>query len=130
MENNSIRIDKYLWAVRLFKTRSLAADACRNDRVLINEFPVKSSRLIKKGEIIELKKNPIIYKYKVKEILKNRVGAKLVEKYLEDLTDKEELETLLLNQKGAYVKRDKGTGRPTKKERRDIDKLINIDKSI
>ena len=123
MENNSIRIDKYLWAVRLYKTRSLAAGACKKDRVLINELPVKSSRLIKIGDVFELKKNPIIYKYKVKDILKNRVGAKLVEKYIEDLTDKEELENLLLNQKGAYIKRDKGTGRPTKKDRRDIDKL-------
>ncbi len=123
MENNSIRIDKYLWAVRLYKTRSLAAEACKKDRVLINELPVKSSRLIKIGDVFELKKNPVIYKYKVKDVLKNRVGAKLVEKYIEDLTDKEELENLLLNQKGAYIKRDKGTGRPTKKDRRDIDKL-------
>ena len=119
----SIRIDKYLWAVRLFKTRSQAAEACKNDRILINEYPVKSSRLIKRDEVFELKKNPVVYKYRVKEVLKNRVGAKLVENYLEDLTDKEELENLLLNQKGAYIKRDRGTGRPTKKDRRDIEKL-------
>ena len=122
---DSIRIDKFLWAVRLYKTRSLAAEACKKERVLIDEIPVKSSRLVKVGDIFDLKKNPIVYRYKVKEILKNRVGAKLVEKYLEDLTDKEELENLLLNQKGAYVKRDRGTGRPTKKDRRDIDKLNN-----
>ena len=119
----SIRIDKYLWAVRLFKTRSQAADACKNERVLIDDFPVKSSRLIKAGDAFKVKKNPIVYEYRVKEILKNRVGAKLVVNYLEDLTNKEDLENLLLSQKGAYVKRDRGTGRPTKKERRDIEKL-------
>ena len=123
MSKGVVRIDKFLWAVRLFKTRSLAAEACKNNRVLINEVPVKPSREIKVDEIFELKKNPIIYKYRVKELLSNRVGAKLKENYIENLTSEEELFKLEVNSKMPHFKRDRGTGRPTKKERRDIDKL-------
>ncbi len=122
-DSKGIRIDKFLWAVRLYKTRSQATDACKNGRILINEQPVKSSRIISKGDIFMLKKPPIIYIYKVKELLNNRVGAKLVTDYLEDLTSEEELLKLEINSQLAFVKRDRGAGRPTKKERRDIDKL-------
>ncbi len=122
---DSIRIDVFLWSVRLYKTRKLAAEACKNERILIDELPVKPSRLVKIGDVFNAKKNPIIYVYKIKEILKKRVGAKLVDKYLEDLTDKEELESILLNKKSAYIKREKGKGRPTKKERRDIERFID-----
>ncbi len=122
-DSKGVRIDKFLWAVRLYKTRSQAAEACKNGRILINDQPVKSSRIINKGDVFLLKKPPIIYIYKVKELLNNRVGAKLVADYLEDLTSEEELLKLELNSQTAYVKRDRGTGRPTKKERRDIDKL-------
>lgn len=123
MEKNDVRIDKYLWAVRLYKTRSQATDACKSGKILINEQPVKSSRIINKGDIFMLKRPPIIYIYKVKEILSNRVGAKLVADYLEDLTSEEELQKLEMNSQSVFVKRDRGAGRPTKKERRDIDKL-------
>ena len=119
----SVRIDKFLWSVRLFKTRSLAAEACKNNRVLVNESPVKPSREIKVDEIFKLKKNPIIYKYRVKELLSNRVGAKLVENYIENITSEEELFKIEVNNKMPYFRRDRGAGRPTKKERRDIDKL-------
>ncbi len=123
--NNSetVRIDKYLWAVRLFKTRSLAADACKNGRILMDEQHVKSSRLLSQGDVFQLKKPPIICTFRVKEVLKNRVGAKLVENYLENLTPEEELQKLEINVQTVFVKRDKGAGRPTKKERREIDKL-------
>lgn len=125
MENNSIRIDKYLWAVRLFKTRSLAAEACKKGRILINDMAVKPSREIKADEVFELKRNPVVYKYRVKEILKNRVGAKLVANYLEDITPQEELFKLDIEKNMPYFKRDRGTGRPTKKDRRDIDRLYS-----
>lgn len=122
-EETEVRIDKFLWAVRLYKTRSLAANACKSGRVLINDLPVKSSRVINKGDTFMLKKPPVVYIYKVKELLSNRVGAKLVADYLEDLTSEEELQKLEMNSGVVYMKRDRGTGRPTKKERRDIDKL-------
>lgn len=120
---NHVRIDKYLWAVRLFKTRSIAADACKSGKILINDYPVKSSRLVAINDIFKLKKNPVVYTYRVKEILSNRVGPKLVENYLEDLTPPEELMKLEIDQQMPFVRRDRGTGRPTKKERREIDKL-------
>lgn len=119
----SVRIDKFLWAVRLYKTRSQASDACKKGSVLINDYTIKPSREIKVNEIFELKKNPIKYKYRIKDLLTNRVGAKFVENYLEDLTSPEELFKLEVNQKMPHFKRDRGSGRPTKKERRDIDKL-------
>ncbi len=125
MENNSVRIDKYLWAVRLFKTRSQAAEACKKGKVLINELPVKPSREIKQNELFELKKSPVVYKYRVKQLLKNRVGAKLVADYLEDLTPADELYKLDVEKNMPYFKREKGTGRPTKKDRRDIDRLYS-----
>ncbi len=124
MDNQDcVRIDKYLWSVRLFKTRSKAADACRNGKVLMNGQNVKSSKLICRNDEFQVKNPPIIYTYKVKEILKNRVGAKLVENYLINLTPEEELLKLEINTQAVFVKRDKGTGRPTKKERREIEKL-------
>jgi ribosome-associated heat shock protein Hsp15 len=120
---NQIRIDKFLWAVRLFKTRNLAAEACKSGKILINNYPVKSSRLITINEVFTLRKNPIVYTFKVKEILSNRVGPKLVENYIENLTPIEELLKLEISTQSPFVKRDRGAGRPTKKERREIDKL-------
>ena len=122
-DTNKIRIDKFLWAVRLYKTRSLAGEACKNGRILINDYPVKSSRTINIGDIFVVKKNPVVFIFKVKDLVENRVGAKLVDNYIENLTSIEELQKLEVNSKLVFVKRDRGTGRPTKKERRDIDKL-------
>jgi ribosome-associated heat shock protein Hsp15 len=122
-DNKPIRIDKYLWSVRLYKTRSLASEACRKGKILINNIQVKPSRLIQNDEIITVKKPPVIYTYKVKEPIENRVGAKLVEQYMTDLTPEEEKAKLDINQSVMTVYRDKGTGRPTKKERRVIDKF-------
>jgi ribosome-associated heat shock protein Hsp15 len=122
-DNNTIRIDKFLWSVRLYKTRSIASDECRKGRILINNIQVKPSRIVTKNETIIVKKPPINYSYRIIEPIENRVSAKLVELYIEDLTPGEEKAKLDLKLAGGLVYRDKGTGRPTKKERRLIDKL-------
>lgn len=119
----SIRIDKWLWAVRLFKTRTQASDACRGGKVKIDGQNVKPSREIRVGEEIEVQLGPIKKEVGVIEILKNRVGAKLVENYMDDLTPVEEYEKLDMLKQLNYEKRDRGVGRPTKKNRREIIKL-------
>jgi ribosome-associated heat shock protein Hsp15 len=120
---DTIRIDKWLWAVRLFKTRTQASDACRGGKVKMDGQNVKPSRDIRVGEEIEVQMGIIRKKVAVKAILKNRVGAKLVENYMEDLTPVEEYDKLDLLKQLNYERRDRGTGRPTKKNRRDISKL-------
>ena len=122
-ENKNIRIDKFLWSVRIYKTRSIASDECRKGRIIINEIQVKPSRVVLKNEIIKVKKPPVIYSYRVIEPIENRVGAKLVDKFIEDLTPDEEKIKLDISQTGGTLYRDKGTGRPTKKERRLIDRI-------
>lgn len=122
-ENDQIRIDKFLWAVRLYKTRSIATDECRKGRILIGETPVKPSRGVSKNEIIIVKKPPVNYTYKVIDPIQNRVSAKLVPNFLEDLTPDSEKAKLDFKNSGALVYREKGTGRPTKKDRRLIDRL-------
>ncbi|MCX6330115.1 MAG: S4 domain-containing protein [Bacteroidia bacterium] len=116
-----VRIDKYLWAVRIFKTRSLAADACRMGRIMINDNPVKPSRSLARNEILIVKKPPVIYTFKVKEVIENRISAKLVTNYIEDLTPENEKLKLEIHRSGSAGYRKKGSGRPTKKERRIID---------
>ena len=122
-DNKTIRIDKFLWAVRIYKTRSIASDECRKGRIVINNIQVKPSRTVLKNEIISVKKPPVIYSYRVIEPIENRVSAKLVEQYIEDLTNEEEKAKLDIRQSVGIIYRDKGTGRPTKKERRLIDKI-------
>jgi ribosome-associated heat shock protein Hsp15 len=119
---NPVRIDKFLWAVRLFKTRSLATSACRMGRVLINNNVVKPSRIIEGNEMLTVRKPPVTYIYRVKEPIENRVSAKLVASYLEDLTPDTEKIKIEINRSGPVGSRKKGTGRPTKKERRIIDR--------
>ncbi len=116
-----MRIDKYLWAVRVFKTRTLASDACKKGRVSIDDFAVKPSRDIKAGDVIKVRKNPVVYEYKVKEILGKRVSAKLAVDYVENITSEEELQKLENDRLATRFYRDKGAGRPTKKERREMD---------
>ena len=118
----SVRIDKYLWAVRVYKTRSLASEACRKGRVMIDEMPAKPSRMVKAGEVVMVKKMPIVYSYLILDPIEKRVGAKIVEKYVKNITPEEELHKLKL-QDDFYTKRDRGAGRPTKKERRLLDDL-------
>jgi len=121
----SIRIDKWLWAVRLFKTRSQAADACKGGKIKMEGHNVKPSREVKAGDEITIQLQSIEKKVQVKQVLKNRVGAKLVEIYLIDLTPEEEYEKLKLMRKMNTEYWDRGSGRPTKKTRRMIDQLKN-----
>jgi len=123
VNNKSIRIDKFLWSVRIYKTRSIASDACRKGKIIINNIQVKPSRIIIKDEIITVKKLPVIFTYRVIEPVGNRVSAKLVEQFAEDLTSEEQKTKLDFRQSPEAGYRDRGSGRPTKKERRVIDKL-------
>ena len=118
-----IRIDKYLWSVRVYATRSLATEECKKGRVTIGGVAVKPSRVVKAGETILVRKNPVTYTYRVIELLGKRVGAKLVPVYMEDLTTEEELRKLDVNYTGSLFTRDRGAGRPTKKDRRDIGRV-------
>jgi ribosome-associated heat shock protein Hsp15 len=119
----NIRIDKFLWAVRIFKTRSLASDACRKGKIIINNIQVKPSRIITVNETIIVKKLPLVYSYSVTEPIENRVSAKLVHLYVNDITPEEERAKLLNRELSGFGYRNKGSGRPTKKERRNIDRL-------
>lgn len=118
------RLDKWLWAARIFKTRSIAADACKNGRVTIGGVKQKASKMIKEGDIIEVRKPPVTYSFKVLKAIQNRVGAKLVPEVSENVTAKEQLELLEMNRIGGFIGRARGTGRPTKKERRELDDFI------
>lgn len=119
-----VRIDKWLWAVRVFKTRSLATDACKMNRVSINGQLTKPSRLVKEGDVISVRKPPIEYSFKVLRVLNNRVGAKLVPEYMVNVTPKEQYDILELQRLSRFVDRAKGLGRPTKKDRRDMESFI------
>ena len=119
-----VRIDKWLWAVRVFKTGSLATDACKMNRVSINGQLTKPSRLVKEGDVISVRKPPIEYSFKVLRVLNNRVGAKLVPEYMENVTPKEQYDILELQRLSRFVDRAKGLGRPTKKDRRDMENFI------
>ena len=119
-----VRIDKWLWAVRVFKTRSLATDACKMNRVSINGQLTKPSRLVKEGDVISVRKPPIEYSFKVLRVLNTRVGAKLVPEYMENVTPKEQYDILELQRLSRFVDRAKGLGRPTKKDRRDMESFI------
>ena len=122
----AIRIDKFLWSVRVYATRSLATDACKKGHISIGGIAVKPSRVVKTGELILVRKNPVTYSYRVTALLGKRVGAKLVPDYLEDLTPAEELQKLEAGHTGALFTRDRGAGRPTKKDRRDIGRVFGV----
>lgn len=122
---DTIRIDKWLWTIRLFKTRSQAADACKGGKIKIDNQSVKASRDVKIGDIVEVQLQYIKRKIKIVKIIKNRVAAKLVPELIEDLTSDEEYEKIEMINKLNVEKRDRGIGRPTKKDRRIISKLKN-----
>lgn len=122
---NEARIDKWLWAARIFKTRSVAANACKNGRVTINGSNVKPARIIKTNEIINVKKPPITYSFKVLQCIEQRVGAKLIPQIYENVTDAKQYELLEMSRISGFVDRARGTGRPTKKERRSLDSFID-----
>ena len=121
-----VRIDKWLWAVRIYKTRSMATEECKKGRVIVDGVAVKPSRIVKVGDKVVVRKLPVIYTYQVKGIISKRVSAQLAQEQYEDLTSIEELNKLKI-QDTVFIKRDRGTGRPTKKERRMIDKLTEND---
>jgi ribosome-associated heat shock protein Hsp15 len=118
-----VRIDKWLWATRIFKTRTIALEACKKNRILVNDAPAKPSRTIRIGDIISVRKPPVTYSFKVLGLASNRVGTKLVPEYLENITPPEQYEILNLQKISGFIDRAKGTGRPTKKERRDLDEF-------
>lgn len=117
------RIDKWLWAARIFKTRSIAADACKNGRVTIGGTTVKPSRPLKEGEVVSVKKPPITYSFRVLKCIEQRVGAKLLPEIYENVTDPKQYELLEMSRISGFVDRARGTGRPTKKERRALDEF-------
>lgn len=122
-----MRIDKFLWSIRFYKTRSIAAEEIKKNRVSIGTSAVKSSKEVKEGDVIKIRKNQIDYKIKVIQIPKSRIGAKLVPLHIQDVTDKEQYELLKLRKVTQDYYRNKGEGRPTKKDRREMDEYVGND---
>ena len=122
-----MRIDKFLWSIRFYKTRNIAAEEIKKNRISIGENTVKSSKEVKEGDIIKIRKNQIDYKIKVLQIPKSRIGAKLVALHVADMTEKEQYELLKLRKMSQDYYRAKGEGRPTKKDRRDMDDFLETD---
>lgn len=122
-----VRIDKWMWATRIFKTRTIAAEACKKNRVMIQGVNVKASRMIKVGDVIQVRKPPITYSFKVLEVTERRMGAKMVPQYLENVTTADQYEILELNKISGFVDRAKGMGRPTKKDRRELEQFAGPD---
>jgi ribosome-associated heat shock protein Hsp15 len=124
---NEVRIDKWMWATRIFKTRTIAAEACKKGRIMIGGVTIKPSRMIKVGDVIQVRKPPITFSFKVIGLIENRVGAKLVPNYLENVTTPDQYEILEMNRISGFVNRAKGLGRPTKKDRRAFKGGLTID---
>lgn len=120
---DEVRIDKWLWAVRIFKTRSIASEACKKGRVMIGNVTVKPSRTIRRGDIVQVRKPPVIFSFKVLDLTDKRMGAKLVPQYMDNITSPDQYEILELNKISGFIDRQRGTGRPTKKERRDLEQF-------
>ena len=116
---DSARIDKWLWAARIFKTRSIAADACKNG------MTVKPSHMVKVGEVVSVKKPPVTYSFRILKAIEQRVGAKLIPEIYENVTDPKQYELLEMSRISGFVDRARGTGRPTKKDRRAIDAFVD-----
>ncbi len=123
--DKGVRMDKWLWAVRIFKTRNKAAEACKKGRVFLGNLPVKPSHAVKPGQVVEVRKSPVIRTYKILDVTEKRMSASLAAGFVEDITPPEQLEVLEMQKRGSWFNRKKGAGRPTKKERRDIDRLFN-----
>ena len=121
----SVRADKYLWAIRVFKTRSEAADACNGGKVKLNGTNAKPSKAIKVGDVLDVRKGSAQFTYKVLALSESRMGAQLVPDYAENLTPESELEKLRAPRETIVLQRDRGTGRPTKKDRRQLDDLLD-----
>ena len=121
MANTEARIDKWLWAARIFKTRTIAAAACKKGQVSMGGVALKASRMIKAGDVVDVRKPPVTYSFRVLQPIERRVGAKLIPEILENVTAPEQYELLEMSKISGFVGRAKGTGRPTKKERRTLD---------
>lgn len=121
------RIDKWLWAARIFKTRTLAAEACKKGRVTMGGAQLKPSKMVKAGEVIDIRKPPITYSFKVLQAIEKRVGAKLLPEIIENVTSPTQYELLEMSKISGFVNRARGTGRPTKKERRDLDDFTSLE---
>ena len=122
-----VRVDKYLFAMRIYKTRTIAADACKKGRVTMGGTQLKPSRTFHTGDVFSVRKGPITYTYRIKQLAENRLGAKLVPGYLQDITSPDQLELLELARLAGQTGRDRGTGRPTKKDRREIEMFMSDD---
>lgn len=122
----SVRVDKWLWAVRVFKTRSMATEACKKGRIEIGDLPVKASREVHPGEVVKVRKPPLTRSFKVLALAEKRMSAKLAADFVEDVTPPEELEILEMQKQMNWISRDRGAGRPTKKERRKLDDFFDI----
>lgn len=118
------RIDKWMWAARIFKTRTIAAEACKKGRVSINGAQAKPARAVKPGDVIQVRKPPVTYSFKVLQAIEKRVGAKLVPEIMENVTTPDQYELLEMSRISGFINRAKGTGRPTKKDRRDLDEFF------
>ena len=118
------RIDKWLWAARIFKTRTIAAEACKKGRISINGAQAKPARMIKAGDTIQVRKPPVTYSFKVLQAIEKRVGAKLVPEVMENVTTPDQYELLEMSKISGFVDRARGTGRPTKKDRRSMEEFI------
>ncbi len=114
------RIDKWLWAMRIFKTRTIATEACKKGRVTVGGNPVKPSRPLKVGEVVDVRKPPVTYSFRVKALVNNRLGAKLVPEYMENITPQSQLDLLDVVKISGFIDRRKGLGRPTKREGREL----------
>ncbi len=124
MSTPEARIDKWLWAARIFKTRSIAAEACKSGRVTMKGMNVKPSRMVKAGEVVDVKKPPVTYSFRILQCIEHRVGAKLVPEIYENVTDPRQYEILEMSRISGFVDRARGTGRPTKKDRRQMDAFV------
>lgn len=122
-----VRVDKYLFAMRLYKTRTIAADACKKGRITMGGAQLKPSRTFHIGDVFSVRKGPITYTYRIKQLSENRLGAKFVPDYLQDITAPDQLELLELARLAGQTGRDRGTGRPTKKDRREIETFLSDD---
>lgn len=123
MAKSEVRIDKWLWAVRVFKTRTIATDACKKGRVMLGDVPAKPARMIKVGDVVKVRKPPVTYSFKVLALTENRLGAKLVPEYMENVTPRSELELLEIVKISGFIDRRKGLGRPTKREGRELSRF-------
>ncbi|QGY42343.1 RNA-binding S4 domain-containing protein [Maribellus comscasis] len=122
----NVRVDKWLWAVRIYKTRSQATDACRKGHISIGDLPVKPSRIVHAGETVKVRKDQVVRSFKVVKLAEKRMSAKFVLDFLEDVTPPEEREIIEMQKNMRWITREKGTGRPTKKDRRDLDEFFDF----